>query len=414
VANDQQQQGQGDSTTKHRQSASSILSRISNFSFSLFRSNKSQNNNNMKAVQESCHRTQLSKGDEIDQHLGSEKNEKFVEETAELMKESGIGGEESFPSGDETSNDSEVKCKLSKWWSEKVENTAEKSSFTAERESQEVYVNKNALKMEFINDVDGLFKGTGEDSKYHQLKTQQNYSLKKSISQRLKNKLKGSKTNNDVSDDSCSSGTALATGGNFSSPQISCPELNYHKENKNAESTKKSKKEEQKYEYEETSSTELNTTEKPVVDIKATNSNKSCVSKISPEKEPQKCVEKNRPPGNNSTDITKVNELLKRQEMKNLRSLQKEQKATRLLASILAAFILLWLPYNVFVIINAFNANFISSDAWNVGYWLCYLNSTLNPVLYALCNKDFKLTFKYVLQCKWMRSDRRRYLQQMR
>lgn len=223
VANDNQQ-GQGAVSGKHRPSASSILSRFSNFSFSFFRGNKSQNNNNMKAVQECCAKT--PKGEGEDQN--SEKNKKFVEETAELMKESGIGGE-SFPSGDETSNDSEVKCKLSKWWSEKVEN--EQAGCAAESEGQEVYVNKNALKMEFINDVDGLERAR-EEGKYHQLKTddQQKCNLKKSLSQRLKNKLKGSKTNNDVSDDSCSSGTVLATGGNLSSPQISCPELNYHKD----------------------------------------------------------------------------------------------------------------------------------------------------------------------------------------
>ena len=84
----------------------------------------------------------------------------------------------------------------------------------------------------------------------------------------------------------------------------------------------------------------------------------------------------------------------------NSNSLQKELKAARQLGILVGVFTASWLPYFILFLVVAWCNDCVSETVFTASIWLGYLNSTLNPLIYPLCNVHFRRAFQKICYCK--------------
>nr|CAH7727579.1 unnamed protein product [Callosobruchus chinensis] len=86
----------------------------------------------------------------------------------------------------------------------------------------------------------------------------------------------------------------------------------------------------------------------------------------------------------------------------NISKMKREHKAARTLGIIMGTFIVCWLPfflwYDTVYLCDVCRDN-CPPEVVAVVFWIGYFNSTLNPIIYAYFNRDFREAFKNTLQC---------------
>ena len=79
--------------------------------------------------------------------------------------------------------------------------------------------------------------------------------------------------------------------------------------------------------------------------------------------------------------------------------LSKELKAAKIVAVVIGAFLVCWCPFFVLNLVYALcvRCRPLPHESLLVAKWMHYVNSVLNPIIYACMNKDFRSAFKKLL-----------------
>ncbi|XP_055036760.2 5-hydroxytryptamine receptor 4 isoform X1 [Misgurnus anguillicaudatus] len=81
------------------------------------------------------------------------------------------------------------------------------------------------------------------------------------------------------------------------------------------------------------------------------------------------------------------------------RRMKNETKAAKTLAVIMGCFCLCWAPFFVTNVVDPFIHYSVPPQIWTAWLWLGYINSGLNPFLYAFLNRAFRRAFLMILCC---------------
>ena len=87
----------------------------------------------------------------------------------------------------------------------------------------------------------------------------------------------------------------------------------------------------------------------------------------------------------------------KRRKKDHVRTENRAKKALKTISFILGAFVTCWTPYHIIAILASFCPSCINIHLYMLSYFLCYLNSPINPFCYAAANQQFKNAFKRIM-----------------
>ncbi|KYQ50416.1 5-hydroxytryptamine receptor 1 [Trachymyrmex zeteki] len=87
---------------------------------------------------------------------------------------------------------------------------------------------------------------------------------------------------------------------------------------------------------------------------------------------------------------------------RQLRRRKSERKASTTLGIIVGAFIVCWLPFFMLALIRPFyKPDAIPHSVSSLFLWLGYCNSALNPIIYAIFNKEIRKPFILIMCLRW-------------
>ena len=82
---------------------------------------------------------------------------------------------------------------------------------------------------------------------------------------------------------------------------------------------------------------------------------------------------------------------------------EKERRTFVTLAYIVTAYVLCWVPFHIIYDMSFIAPNIVPPDAFTYLFWITYVNSTINPFLYAFTSSDTRQVIKKIVICQILR-----------
>lgn len=82
-------------------------------------------------------------------------------------------------------------------------------------------------------------------------------------------------------------------------------------------------------------------------------------------------------------------------------SLRRDRKAARSLFIFVIVFAICWMPYEILATVSTIcGGNCINSTLFELTFWILWLNSTINPILYPMLHSRYRIAFYKILGLK--------------
>ncbi|KAK3095462.1 hypothetical protein FSP39_014976, partial [Pinctada imbricata] len=86
-----------------------------------------------------------------------------------------------------------------------------------------------------------------------------------------------------------------------------------------------------------------------------------------------------------------------------------EQKASKVIGIVFMIFVVCWAPFFIMNVIPGMCKQcYLNPTLMTAFVWLGYVSSTLNPIIYTMFNKTFKITMKKLIMCQYDKLQRHR------